>query len=154
MYRVLEEYVVWRDATAAALKARQRLQLVHPAKLEVLRGFVFRSSRPAIVGIKVLAGTLRPGVRLMKADGTSVGLLKALQKDQESVSEAGESDELAASIDGAVIGRNVHEGDQLYVEIPEGAARVLKSVALTDREKGVLEEVARLRRQENPFWGQ
>ncbi|HEV2165402.1 MAG TPA: translation initiation factor IF-2 [Thermoplasmata archaeon] len=154
MYRVLEEYVAWRDATATALKARQRLQLVHPAKFEVLRGFVFRSSRPAIVGIRVLAGTLRPGVRIMKADGAGVGLLKALQKDQESVTEAGETEELAASIEGAVVGRNVHEGDRLYVEIPEGAARALKSVALTDREKEVLDEVTRLRRQENPFWGQ
>lgn len=154
MYRVLEEYVAWREARVRELSAERRLHLVHPAKFEVLRGFVFRSSRPAIVGIRVLAGTVRPGVRLMRLDGVSVGLLKALQKDQVSVAEAGESEELAASIDGAVLGRNLHEGDQLFVEIPEGAARLLKSVPLTDREKGVLEEVARLRRQENPFWGQ
>ncbi|MCI4358398.1 MAG: translation initiation factor IF-2 [Thermoplasmata archaeon] len=154
MYRVLEEYVAWREEKSTALKAQRRLQLVHPAKFEVLRGFVFRSSHPAIVGIKVLAGTLRPGVRVMRPDGVGVGLLKALQKDQVSVTEAGESDELAASIEGAVVGRNVREGDQLYVELPEGAARLLKSAPLTDREKAVLDEVVRLRRQENPFWGQ
>ena len=154
MYRVIEEYLAWRDEKAAAVRAQRRLELIHPAKIEVLRGFVFRSSHPAIVGVKVLAGTLRPGVRLMRADGVTVGLLKALQKDQVSVSEAPESEELAASIDGAVIGRNVREGDRLFVELPEGAARALRAVPLTESERGVLEEVVRLRRQESPFWGQ
>ncbi len=154
MYRVLEEYIAWREERTAALRIERRLQLIHPAKFEILRGFVFRSSHPAIVGIKVLAGTLRPGVRLMRSDGTSIGILKSLQKDQASVAEAGESEELAASIDGAVVGRNVREGDALYVELPESAARALRNLPLTDPERAVLEEVTRLRRQGSPFWGQ
>jgi translation initiation factor 5B len=154
MFHVLEEYTTWRDVRTRELAAERRLTLVHPAKIEVLKGFVFRISKPAIVGVKVLGGTVRPGVRLMRADGTSVGLLKALQQDGESVSEAVESTELAASIDGAVIGRNLHEGDPLYVEIPESAARALKTVPLSDREREVLEEVVRIHRPTDPFWGQ
>jgi translation initiation factor 5B len=154
MYRVLEEYLAWRNARAQELSARRRLELIHPAKLEVLHGFVFRSSRPAIVGVRVTVGTLRPGVRLMRADGTTIGVLKALQKDQESVPEAPAATELAASIDGAVMGRNLHEGDTLIVDLPEAAARLLKGATLTDPERGVLEEVLRIRRQESPFWGQ
>jgi translation initiation factor 5B len=154
MFHVIEEYLKWRDARAIEISAQRRLTLVHPAKLEILRGFVFRISKPAIVGVKVLGGTLRPGVRLMRADGSSVGLLKALQKDGESVAEATESTELAASIDGAVIGRNVHEGDRLFVEVPESAARALKAVPLSDREREVLDEVVRIHRPTDPFWGQ
>jgi translation initiation factor 5B len=90
----------------------------------------------------------------MRSDGESVGLLKALQKDGESVAQAEESTELAASIDGAVIGRNVHEGDRLFVEIPESAARALKAVPLSDREREVLDEVVRIHRPTDPFWGQ
>ncbi len=154
MYRVLEEYLAWRDERAAQVKAQRRLELVHPAKITVLPGFIFRSSRPAIVGVKVLAGTLRPGVRLMRSDGTALGLLKALQKDQESVAEAPETTELAASIDGAVVGRNLKEGDELLVDLSEGAVRALRNGPLTAAERSVLDEVIRIRRQGSPFWGQ
>jgi translation initiation factor 5B len=154
MYRVIEEYTNWRDERARAMQAQRRLDLVHPAKLEILPGFIFRASKPAIVGVKVLGGTLRPGVRLMKTDGTDVGVLRGLQKDGESVSSAEELSEIAASIEGAVVGRNVKEGDQLLVAIPESAARALRGQGLTPREVEILEEVARIHRPTQPFWGQ
>jgi translation initiation factor 5B len=154
MYRAIEEYLTWKSERTRELQAQRRLELVHPAKLEILPGFVFRISKPAIVGIKVLGGTLRPGVRLMRPDGTEIGVLKALQKDGTSVASAEEAAELAASIDGAVVGRNVKEGDTLLVGIPESVARALKGQALTDREKEILEEVVRIHRPAHPFWGQ
>ncbi len=154
MYRLIEEYEHWRDERQRSLRAQRRLELAHPAKIEVLPGFVFRMSKPAIVGVKVLGGTLRPGVRLMKTDGTEVGVLKGLQKDGESVPEAEESTELAASIDGGVVGRNLKEGDQLLVAIPESVARTLRQQELTPRETEILEEVARIHRPTHPFWGQ
>ncbi|MGA9840357.1 MAG: translation initiation factor IF-2 [Thermoplasmata archaeon] len=154
MYRVIEDYTGWRDERARALQAQRRLDLVHPAMLEVLPGFIFRASRPAIVGVKVLGGTLRPGVRLMKTDGTEVGVLRGLQKDGVAVTEAEERAELAASIEGAVVGRNLKEGDRLLVSIPESAARALRGQELTPREREILDEVARLHRVHQPFWGQ
>jgi translation initiation factor 5B len=154
MYRAIEEYLTWKTERERELRARQRLDLVHPAKLEVLPGFVFRASKPAIVGIKVLGGTLRPGVRLIRPDGTEIGLLKALQKEGTSVSEAEESTELAASIDGAVIGRNLKEGDILMVSLPESAARALRSQPLTPHEQEILDEVVKIHRTSHPFWGQ
>ncbi len=154
MYRVLEEYAQWKAQRTEELAAKRRVDTVHPAKLQFLAGFVFRSSKPAIVGVKVLGGTLRPGVRLMRKDGTEVGLLKALQKESESVARAEVGDELAASIDGAVVGRNLHEGDVLYVSLPESAVRLLKGSELTDPEKAILDDVVRIHRASEPFWGQ
>ncbi len=154
MYRAIEEYAEWKVERQRELAARQRLELIHPAKLEILSGYVFRQSKPAIVGIRVLGGTLRPGVRLIRPDGTEIGVLKALQKDGSSVPSADETTELAASIDGAVVGRNVHEGDTLLVGIPESAARALRKQPLTPREQEILEEVAQIHRSTHPFWGQ
>ena len=154
MYRAIEEYRTWRDERLRELSAQRRLDLVHPAKFQVLPGFVFRASKPAIVGIRVVGGTLRSGVRVMHTDGSEVGVLKALQKDNSSVASAEEGSELAASIDGAVLGRNLHEGDLLLVSLPESAARSLKDQSLTPSERGILEEVARLHRTTKPFWGQ
>ncbi|MGA8664642.1 MAG: translation initiation factor IF-2 [Thermoplasmata archaeon] len=154
MYRILEEYGAWRTARLGELQAQRRLALIHPARLEVLSGYIFRVSKPAIVGVRVTGGTLRPGVRLMHRDGTEVGLLKALQKENESVTAAEENEELAASIDGAVVGRNLKEGDVLLVSLPESAARGLRGQTLTPRETEILEEVVRLHRASQPFWGQ
>jgi translation initiation factor 5B len=154
MYRLIEEYDTWRTERKRELEVLRRLEHVHPAKLEVLPGFVFRASKPAIVGIKVRGGTLRPGVRLMHPDGTEVGVLKSLQKEGESVPEAEENAELAASIDGAVVGRNLKEGDVLLVALSESAARALRGQPLSPSEQAILDEVVRLHRATQPFWGQ
>jgi translation initiation factor 5B len=154
MYRLIEEYDAWRTERKRQLEVQRRLEHVHPAKLEILAGFVFRASKPAIVGIKVRGGTLRPGVRLMHLDGTEVGVLKSLQKEGESVAEAEENAEVAASIDGAVIGRNLKEGDLLLVSLTESAARSLRGQPLSPSEQAILDEVIRLHRASQPFWGQ
>ncbi len=154
MYRAIEEYLAWQSERTREVRAKARLELVHPAKLEVLAGFVFRASKPAIVGVKVLGGTLRPGVRLMHPDGTEVGVLKSLQHEGQSVAEAVERTELAASIDGAVVGRNLHEGDELLVVLSESAARALRGQSLTPHESAILEEIVRIHRASHPFWGQ
>jgi translation initiation factor 5B len=154
MYQLLEQYTKWRDEKQHALEVEQRQEIVHPAKLRVLPGFVFRRSKPAVVGIKVLSGQLRPGVRLMSTKGEEVGVLRSLQRENESVKEAPEGTELAASIDGATIGRTLLEGDVLFVAIPESSARALKDRPLSDSERAVLDEVVRIRRTTQPFWGQ
>ncbi len=154
MYRAIEEYLAWRAERERQLRAQTRLQLVHPAKIEVLSGYVFRISKPAIVGVKVLGGTIRPGVRLIHANGAEVGVLKSLQEEGSSVSEAAEGRELAASIDGAVIGRNLKEGDVLMVDLPESVVRALQRDTLSPREVEILEEIIRLHRTSHPFWGQ
>ncbi|HYA10304.1 MAG TPA: translation initiation factor IF-2 [Thermoplasmata archaeon] len=154
MYRAIEEYLAWRQARQREVDLARWAELVRPAKLEVMEGFIFRASKPAIVGVKVLGGVLRPGVRLMRSDGTEVGQLKGLQKENTSVGEAPEGTELAASIDGAVVGRNLREKDVLWVSLPEAAARALKDQPLTPTERTILDEVVRMRRSVHPFWGQ
>jgi translation initiation factor 5B len=154
MYQLLEQYAKWRDEKLRSVEAEQRLEIVHPAKIQVLPGFVFRRSHPAVVGIKVLSGQLRPGVRLMSTRGEEVGVLRSLQQENQSVKEAVEGSELAASIEGATVGRTLHEGDVLYVTIPESSARALKDRPLSESEKAVLDEVVRIRRATQPFWGQ
>jgi translation initiation factor 5B len=154
IYQLLEEYATWRDERQRTLEAEQRLELVHPAKFQVLPGFVFRRSKPAVVGIRVLSGRLRPGVRVMSRQGEEVGLLRSLQRENESVKEAEEGAELAASIEGPTVGRTLLEGDVLYVTIPEASARALRDRPLSDAERAVLDEVVRIRRATQPFWGQ
>ncbi|MGI0055377.1 MAG: translation initiation factor IF-2 [Thermoplasmata archaeon] len=154
IYRVIEEYTTWKEDRRKALEAQRRLELVHPAKFEVLSGYIFRRSKPAVVGVKVLGGTLRPGVRVVRSDGSDVGVLRSLQRESESVAEAEPGDEVAASIDGAVVGRNLSEGDRLLVSLPESVVRALRKLELHEDERAILEEIVQLHRAESPFWGQ
>jgi translation initiation factor 5B len=154
MYRAIEEYLAWRRDRQREVDLARWAELVRPAKLEVLEGFVFRVSKPAIVGVRVLGGVLRPGVRLMRSDGTEVGLLKSLQRENSPVPEASEGTELAASIDGAIVGRNLKPKDILWVALPEAAARALKDQPLSANERAILDDVVRVRRAVHPFWGQ
>ncbi|MDE1819806.1 MAG: translation initiation factor IF-2 [Euryarchaeota archaeon] len=153
MYRLLEEYQEWKGKRQIELEQERRKALVHPAKFQVLPGFVFHRSHPAIVGVKVLAGTLRPPSRLMAKDGTDVGLLRGLQDKGDSLKEGEEGAEIAASIEGATVGRSFNEGDTLYVAISEEGARALARVELRPSEREVFDEVLQIRRSKEPFWG-
>ncbi len=153
MYRLLEEYQEWREKRRTEMEEERRKALVHPAKLQVIPGFVFHRSHPAIVGVKVLAGTLRPPSRLMIRDGTEVGLLRGLQDKGESLKEAEEGTEVAASIEGATVGRSFNEGDTLYVSMSEETARSLAKVPLRPSEREVFDEILTIRRAKEPFWG-
>ena len=90
----------------------------------------------------------------MRADGSEAGALRALQKDGASVSQAETGTELAASIEGVVVGRTLREGDELLVALSEGAVRALRSESLPPAERAILDEVLRIRRATEPFWGQ
>ena len=126
---------------------------MYPGKLTILRDHVFRASKPAIVGVRVLAGRIRPGEFLMKEDGRRVGKIKSIRSGEESLKEAIAGNEVAISIDDAVVGRQIDVEDILLVDIPEGDAHELADQQLKHDELEVLEQVAVIKRKEKPFWG-
>lgn len=156
IYRVIDEYVEWRDEHIRRQKAQQFEAVIMPAKLQLLPNCVFRQSGPAVVGVRILGGLLRPKVDLMTQDGRSIGTLKMMQDKGDTVTEATEGMELAISIDGPTIGRQINVGDTLYVRIPERHVKVLESEMMSHiniSSQEALEEYAMIRRRENPFWG-
>ncbi len=155
IYRLLEKYEEYLKELEEK-KKREVLETLAPAfKIEILPGYVFRRRDPAIVGVRVLGGTLKPGAAVMRADGKVVGRIKSIQKEGKSVKEAKKGEEVAVSIEGVTIGRQVHEGDILYSYIPEEDFREYKKHKdiLTKDEKEVLKEIAKIMRQQNPAWG-
>jgi len=124
--------------------------LVKPGKIRILPGFVFRHSRPAIVGIEVLAGRIKPKYRLIRPDGRDVGQVLQIQDRKKPIPEAKAGMQVAISIDKAIVGRHIDEGDVLYVNVPPDHARKLLEKfrnKLTPDEIEVLEELEELRRK-------
>ncbi len=130
--------------------------LTRPGKVAIKPGYVFRRSDPAIVGIDVLGGTLRPGFKLMKKDGERIGTVKELQEEQESVSEAEMGDELALSITGPLVGRQIKEGDILYVDVPAKEMATLREISgmLSEDEVGVMSEIIKIKQKKDPRYGE
>jgi translation initiation factor 5B len=136
---------------------KQRFEhVIMPAKIRLLPDCVFRQSNPAVVGVRVLGGKLRSDVNLLKTDGKKVGHLKSMQLRQESIREADAGLEVAISIEGVTIGRQLNIGDDLFVDIPERHVKVLEREmlkTLNASTQEVLEEFTTMRRKADPFWG-
>ena len=156
IYQLIDKYVEWRDEQKR-LQEKQRFEhVVMPAKIRLLPDCVFRQSNPAVVGVRVLGGKLRSDVDLIKTDGKKVGHLKTMQLRQESIREADPGLEVAISIEGATIGRQVSVGDDLFVDVPERHIKVLEREmvkTLNTSTQEILSEFTTMKRKGDPFWG-
>ena len=156
IYRLLEDYLEWRRKTKELERLKELESLVRPAKIRILPGYVFRRSDPAVVGVEVLGGVLRPGTPLMRSDGRKLGTVMQIQDKGQPVREARAGMQVAVSIRGNImIGRHVDEGDIIYSDVPDQHARKLlrefKS-DISDDEVMVLREIAEIKRKTNPFY--
>ncbi|MDQ1371176.1 MAG: translation initiation factor [Candidatus Thermoplasmatota archaeon] len=153
IYRLLDEYKAWCEVRKREVEAAKRLETVFPGKVKIMRDHVFRVSKPAIVGVRVLAGRIRPGQMLMREDGVQVGRIKSIRSGENTLAESIAGSEVAVAIDDATVGRQIDVEDVLLVDIPESHARELSNYKLTADEREVLETVAGIKRKEKPFWG-
>ena len=119
IYRLVEEYLNWLKESKKMDAERIISQLVLPARIKILPGYVFRRRNPVIVGIKILNGRIRPGFPLMRKDGKVIGAVMQIQEHGENLQEATKDMEVAISIRGNImIGRQVKEGDILFTDVP------------------------------------
>ncbi len=157
IYKLIEDFEKWYKEQIEAERRREFESLVRPGKIRILPGYVFRRSNPAIVGVEVLGGVIKPGYPLMREDGKRIGVIKQIQDKGKPIPEARAGMAVAISIEGRVmIGRQVDEGDVLYTDIPEKHAQLLLTKYrswLTDDEMTVFKEIIRIKRRENPLYG-
>ncbi len=153
IYSIKDDLVKAREEIKQKEVEEKRKAMTFPCKLLVMEGNVFRISKPAIFGVRVLGGKLRARTQLMKIDGTSVGPVKSIRTGEQSLEEASQGEEVAIAMDGITVGRQIKEGDVLYSDINERDFRILKEENLNVDENMIMEEIKSLRRKTSPFWG-
>ncbi len=153
VYQLVEDYEEWKEEKMRELEEMRRVTIVHPGKFRVLDDKIFRLSKPAIVGVRVLAGRIESDQKILKNDGRVVGTIKSIRDGDQSLNKADQGEEVAVAISGVTIGRQIKAGEDLYIDIPEKHARKLRNIQLTFDENRVLEEVRNIKREEQPFWG-
>ncbi|MHA1123958.1 MAG: translation initiation factor IF-2 [Candidatus Heimdallarchaeota archaeon] len=160
IYTLLDEYAHWKIEIEQKLKAESLKDLTYPAKIKILPGMTFRAKRPAIVGVEVLSGRIVPRVPLIRGtDGKKCGTIQQIQESSQSIREAKKGSQVAVSIRGPTVGRQITEGMELYVNLPEGVVRRIKEKFyedLTVDEREALEDLINLKRslsEDNKYWG-
>jgi translation initiation factor 5B len=155
IYQLLDDYESWVVGQRKSAQMAELDGLVKPCKIELLKGYVFRQSGPAVVGVEVHAGVLRPNTPLMLKDGEQLTFCRGIQHEQETIPEAKKGMRVAASFSDVTIGRQLKEGDVLYTFMPESTFRKYKEFrdALPQDEKDALREIAEIMRVKNPVWG-
>lgn len=156
IYHMIEDYLRWsEEQRAAGVKAELDI-LVRPCKAKVLPGFIFRRSKPAIVGVEILTGRLKPKSPLIAVSGKKLGEVQKIQDKGNDVQEAVVGMQVAVSIEDAVVGRNIAEGDVVYADVPERHVKTLVTKfpsELTEGDQETIKELIQLKRRENPVWG-
>lgn len=161
---IINEKVIYHlieKLEAAIIEKKTKLEaaalegLTWPAKFRILPGFVFRQTKPAVFGIEVLAGKLKPKVSLLTTDGREIGELKNIESEGVKMEELPAGQRAAISVDGITIGRQVKEGDTLFAAVDENSFRKLKAKKelLTKSEVDCLKEIADIKRKGKPTWG-
>ena len=129
---------------------------MRPGKIRYLPNCTFRQSKPAVIGVQVMGGFIKPGVTLIKADNSKVGVVKQIQERNENISIATQGKEVAISVDGPTAGRQINEGEIYFVDVPEGHSKVLEfqlKDTIKQDELETLMEFLAIKRKDNPFWG-
>ena len=158
IYRLIEEYLDWLKEKEDEFKHFEFDKVVKPGKIQFLPQYIFRRSEPAVIGVRVLGGVIRPKTSVINKEGKIIGLVQQLQDKSESIPLATRNQEVAISIKGGVVGRNIKETSDeiLYVNVPERDFKLLKDKfksELTAIDIEILEEFVKIKRQEKKFWG-
>jgi translation initiation factor 5B len=159
IYQLVEDYEAFVEERERAQQETVLDKIVRPARFQLLPDHVFRQNNPAVVGVEVLAGTLKNNTHVGRFDGnefTRLGQLSGIQKQGEDVSEARAGERVSVAIDGPTVGRQVDEGDELWVDLPEKHAKILEQ-ELSDEipadELEALQSFLDNHRRRDPFWG-
>ncbi|OGY48427.1 MAG: translation initiation factor IF-2 [Candidatus Buchananbacteria bacterium RIFCSPHIGHO2_02_FULL_39_17] len=155
IYKTIEEYELFRDSLKKEIELRELNNLVRPCKFLILKGYVFRQNNPAVVGVEIEIGKIRSTNPIMNAEGKHLTTVKAMEENKESINVADQGKQIAMSMDNVTVGRQIHEGDFLYTDIPEEHFKKLKELKrhLTKNEIEVLKEILEIKRKDNPVWG-
>lgn len=147
IYHLLEEFEKWIENKKKEIEEEKRKKITYPGMIKFLPNCTFRISKPAIIGVRVLAGEIRPGQKLIREDGKTVGKIKSIQMEQRSLNKANAGMEVAIAVEGATVGRQIKQEDILFVDISRDEMQKLIDMPLTPDERDIIEKLMKIKRE-------
>ncbi|NJD75589.1 MAG: translation initiation factor IF-2 [Candidatus Methanoperedens sp.] len=156
IYKLIEDYKKWVTEQKQIIQKKRYETIIKPGRFMILPDCTFRQSKPAVVGVRVMGGVIKTNLELIKEDGSVVGIIKGIQEHSENLNEAAAGKEVAVAIDGPIVGRQIKEGEILYIDVPEKHAKIVEQElfeAMKIEDKEALMAYMEIKRRGNPFWG-
>jgi translation initiation factor 5B len=125
-------------------------------KIQFLKGFIFRRNDPAVFGAEILIGKLRQKNQVINENGSKVGIIHQIQDKGKNIEEARKGMQVAVSIRGPTIGRQINEGDLFYTDLNSRQAKLLIEKfghRLNEEEKEIFEFILNIKRKSDPAYG-
>ncbi len=155
IYKILEDFELWLEKKKKEIELRSLGNIIKPFKFRFMPGYIFRQNNPAVFGAEILSGTLKTNVPLIRDDGIQFPEVKQIQNNGKNINEADAGKQVAVSIQGVIVGRQINEGEIFYSDMNEENFRKLKQMKklLNENEIQALKEIAKIKRKNNALWG-
>ncbi len=125
-------------------------------KFQFLKGYVFRRNNPAVFGAEILNGKLRQKISVMNEKGKKIGVIHQIQNEGKNLEVADRGTQVALSIKGPTVGRQINEGDIFYTDLNSKEAKSLLerfSNRLNEEEQEVFNFILSKKREIDPAFG-
>lgn len=155
IYKLIEDLIKFREERKKEIEKKRLMGLATICKLKILHKYVFRNTKPAIFGVKIIGGKLISNLNLINEQGEKTSRIKNIQSENKSIQEATEGMEVAISIPNINFDRQLKDKNILYSEISASQFKAFKKNKdlLSSTEIKILQEIAEIKRQKNNDWG-
>ena len=155
IYSLIESYDQWVVDDTAHEEDAIFAEITPIAKFTFLKGYVFHNSDPAVFGIRVDAGLLRQKIQFMNDKGRKIGQIHQLQEKKKTVQTVKQGQEVACSVKGITVGRQIAEEDVFYtLPTSREAKKLLKDLShkLSSEEFEILNHIVEVQRKLDPAY--
>jgi translation initiation factor 5B len=149
IYKLIDEYKLFVDEKKKKIVGKVESSTTFPAMIKALPNSFFRVSSPAVFGIEVKLGRIKPGYVLINDKGEVIGKIKEIQTEKTKLEVAKKGDEVAISVDGPTLGRQIKEGQLLYTRITDADEKLLLgnfSNLIDNDEKELLKKIIEIKK--------
>lgn len=156
IYNLVRSYSEWVDYEKLHADSIIFNEIPPICKFQFLKGYVFRRNSPAVFGAEILVGKLKQKVSVIDEDGKKIGVVHQIQNEGKNLDVADKGMQVALSIKGPTIGRQINEGDIFYTDLNSREARLLLERfpdRLSEDEQGIFDFILSKKRQADPAFG-
>ncbi len=153
IYSIIEDLDKWLKFKKNEMEEEKKNSMPIPSKFTIMPDYIFRAAKPVIVGIKILSGRVKVGDKLVNSNNKYAGTVQSLRDGDISKQFGDKGSELSCAIAGVILNRHIFANDELYVDVPENVVKGLKDQDLDPDIKETMNELIKIKRKDNQFWG-
>ncbi|MCL4332360.1 MAG: translation initiation factor IF-2 [Candidatus Thermoplasmatota archaeon] len=153
IYSLIQDTEKWTADKKREIEESRKESMAVPSRITIMPEYVFRTTKPVIVGVKVHSGRIKVGDSLIKSDGRFGGTIKSIRDGDVSKRFTDGVSEVAVAIDGVTLNRQISPGENLYTDITEEVVRTLRLHGMDEETMKTMDEIISIKRRDNIFWG-